>query len=228
MKHFKKLALLILFLLLIPIVLLYINIQKAARLDAHYMAALQGMHSEPFVIDELNIPGKKLVLQSSAASAGSLQKAEGLGYLHYDTLKKQIIISSEENVRGEGGSSGMDKMVHFSYFSLEGKLMDHKSARHRVDDAGLGNSILLKNWILPFQKWKDEGQEIFLRIGNDTLKFKLPVKKGEIFLTEKHSYRTDLAYYKLPSALNKEFPTFLLYQPQNGRERLFIIKNRDK
>jgi|GEM_PF-2484074 len=262
MKVLKILAIIIIVLIGISAIIILVNKLRSRSLNKQYVLLGQNVHSQHYVIEEFKVTGKTFMLQSyDNLHPDALQESDALSYLRYDKVLKQIILKTEEYVRDPSGALSNDHRIHLYNFDLDGKMVSHDSAMYRLN-RDEHNTILLKDYIAPFQKWKNENEEIYLKhfsmddlslsclnpftiggingsspcyvwegdgyfdlhVANDTLRFKSPAGKVDIFFTEKHSYGTDLRYYKLPAALHLKTPAFLLYTPSYEQHRLFIIK----
>lgn len=264
MKLLKLLAIVIVLFVLVSVVLILINRLRSNGLNKHYATLGAKVESAHFTVEEFKVAGKTFVLQSDGSMQPDLlQESDALSYLRYDKLRQEIIMQTEEHVPDTTGMSLSNLRIHEYRFNMDGKPTGHDSALHHLSIEER-KTILLKDYIAPFQKWKDDKQEIYLRhfgiesfsaeclnpfsiggingsspctvwdgygyfdlrIAGDTLRFKWPAGKADVLFTEKHSYYTDLGYYKLPKALNLQTPAFLLYTPNHGQHRIFIIRRR--
>lgn len=262
MKVLKILAVIIILLIAVFAVVILVNKLRSRSLNKQYALLDEHAHSQHFIIEEFKVTGKSFLLQAyDNIHPDPLQESDALSYLRYDKVLKQIILQTEEHVPDPSGAPVNNRRIHLYNFDLDGIMVSHDSAMYHLN-RDERNTILLKDHIAPFKKWKNENEEIYLRhfslddlslsclnpfsiggingsspcyvwdgngyfdlrIAQDTLKFKWPVGKEDIFFTEKHSYGTNLAYYKLPAKLGFKTPAFLLYTPPHEQHRLFIIK----
>ncbi|MDT3402492.1 hypothetical protein [Mucilaginibacter terrae] len=263
MKLLKVVLIIFVTFVMVSAVLILINRLRSKGLNKQYTTLGTKVESKHFTMEEFKVAGRTFVLQSEDnLHPDPLQESDALSYLRYDKVNRQIILQTEEYVSSTSGQPVNDTRIHQYCFDMDGKLVSHDSAIYHM--AQSRKSIVLKDYIAPFQKWKDDKQEIYLRhfgiesfsgeclnpfsiggingsspcyvwdgsgyfnlkIAGDTLRFKSPAGKADVFFTEKHDYGTDLSYYELPKVLGLQTPAFILYRPNYGQHRIFIIKRK--
>lgn len=159
MKKLKKVLIIIAIITAIPLLVILINNLTSLYYNTKYSDADKGTSSENYTFKKLAIPGiiEYHFDDTSAAVVDindTIPKEGNDGHLYYDPAQKKIIVETENYVTNPENS--IDDKVR-EYYSI-----DRNGGISKIDS--LPKDILsVKDQLVPFQKWHDNSQIIYMR-----------------------------------------------------------------
>ncbi len=139
-------------------------------LDKAYAAIDKGATSENFRLQKVKVPGTTFhhpsSVQRPAPEAGVRygQPRDASGHLYYDTLRHNVVLHTEEYARDTiTGKLTLDVMTHYVRIGNNGQVVEAVKGMDLRGKDFLQNCIVLQNELLPYQKWTDPTQKIYLR-----------------------------------------------------------------
>ncbi|QEH41826.1 hypothetical protein [Chitinophaga sp. XS-30] len=156
MKRSRKAMIIILVIISIPFLLLLVNYLFSRYYDKTYAVIDEGAVSEHYSIGKINVPGRKFEYHFSSSNPAG---GEHDGYLYYDTLHKRAILQTEEYRPSSGDSVSRSVLTHYLRIDADGNV----SGQEEEGDSPFANAVVLKNELIPFQKWSDATQKVHLQ-----------------------------------------------------------------
>lgn len=163
MKKSKKMLIIIGIVIGIPLLIVLINNLTAAYYNKDYTDADKGAASEHYTLQKIRLPGKIQyhfdnaayeAYRASTNPADTIAPEGNDGHLYYDTVNQKIIVETEEYVRSDEGS--MNETVKRIYaIDKNGNTLKTDSLPKDIQS--------VKNVLIPFQKWSDDSQVLYMR-----------------------------------------------------------------
>lgn len=153
----------------LPFSTLLINKIWSIYYDRTYINIEKGASSDHYSIRKIEVPGYTFKFHFSSERAvladktGKSEQADASGYLYFDTLKKHIILETEEYIPANTQGDGGDMLTHYLRIDLDGKIIEDVKGFYIAGTELLKNSVLLNNELLPFQKWSDPSQAVYMK-----------------------------------------------------------------
>ncbi|WP_198171464.1 hypothetical protein [Mucilaginibacter aquatilis] len=151
---------------------------KARNLQKDYPALGQPIESENFVLVELKLKGKTIEYfhgeygsDRSQELDTALQHLEPArywpkngGFVHYDTVKNQFMIATNEYVKNVKRPEGLlDEQKNICYFDESGKPVGQISNFYSIKQPWQANSVLMLDYVPNFPQWKNKSAELYLK-----------------------------------------------------------------
>lgn len=159
MKKFKKTLVVIAVIIGVPLLVVAINNLAGLYYNTKYTAADKGTSSESYTFKKLPISGTiEYHFDNETAYSTNIHdtipKEGNDGHLYYDAAQQKIIVQTENYVPSP--NNPMDNIVR-QYHTID------KNGNVAKTDSLPENIKSVKNQLVPFQKWQDDSQVIYMR-----------------------------------------------------------------
>jgi len=158
MKKIKNILIVIGIIIGIPLLIVLINNLAGAYYNGKYTDADKGASSEHYTLKKLNVPGDiEYHFDDVAYSSDpndTIRKEGNDGHLYYDAVSQKVIIKTELNVSIPGKS--IDEYLR-QYYAI-----DKNGSITKIDSLPKDTQSV-KDQLVPFQKWSDKSQVIYMR-----------------------------------------------------------------
>ena len=186
MSKRKIIAFTVAIIVLIPVFVVCINKIASIFFNADYTDISEGAYSDHYQMGRINLVGflsshsadsKIIDTDSSAMEVDTLvfnadgsprqPQSEKLHYVPYsgevylDTLQFVFKVETKEDVVNQYHDH-MEGKSHFITFDRYGKILANRTDSNGNTTGIFRNCLLLENIIMPFQKWSDDKQPIYL------------------------------------------------------------------
>ena len=168
LKRKRLLIAILIIIVALPFVILLVNKIESRVYNRSYADVNSGVSSAHYQLVKVAVPGTTFNYNFSGAIAiiqldDTIPKEEAEGYLCYDTVKKQLLVQTEEYVPSKVEGEGGDKRIHYVNINMSGQVTADNNGLYLRDSTAYEHAIILNNRMKPFQRWKDDSQEIYLR-----------------------------------------------------------------
>jgi len=158
MKKLKRVLIVIGIIIGIPLLIILINNFAGAYYNGRYTDADKGASSEHYTLKKLNIPGDiEYHFDDVAYSADpndTIIKEGNDGHLYYEGANKKIIIQTGVYMPAREGNMGNTIMQYYA--------IDKDGSITKIDSLPKDTQSV-KDQLVPFQKWSDKSQVIYMR-----------------------------------------------------------------
>lgn len=135
-----------------PILVILVNNLSSLYYNRDYTDANKGGSSKNYIITKLNIPGR-ISFHFGSERIMSAGEEDITSHLFYDKTQGKALVAATEYVSNPDGSNSE---VTF-YYAID------KTGKINKIDSIPETARLVKDQLIPFQKWKDKKQVIYMR-----------------------------------------------------------------
>ena len=152
MKKIKKMIIIIAIIVGFPLLVILVNKLSSLYYDSEYKYTDEGAFSKNYTITKLNIPGR-ISFHFGSERIMSAGEEDITSHVFYDKAQGEAIVAATEYVSNADGSN--DEVTYYYAIDKTGKI-------NKIDSIP-ESARLIKDQLIPFQKWHDKKQIIYMR-----------------------------------------------------------------
>lgn len=152
----------------LPFVMLLANRIGNLFYNRSYTDVSNPVFSDNYTLVKVNVPPGEFSYNFSSriditGENRPMQEEDAEGYLCYDTVKKQLLVQTEEYVSPKVEGDSYDTRIHYVNIDMKGNVTADKNGLYLRDTTAYDHCVLLKNRVKTFHHWKDKKEEVSLR-----------------------------------------------------------------
>ncbi|ALM50363.1 hypothetical protein AMR72_16625 [Flavobacterium psychrophilum] len=152
MKKFRKMIIIIAILIGFPVLVIVVNKLSSIYYDKEYTDADKGASSKNYTITKLDIPGR-ISFHFSTQRTMLPGEEDITSHVFYDKAQNKTMVVATQYIAND---SGFNDEVEFYY------AIDNQGNISKLDSIP-ETARLVKNQLVPFQRWHDKSQVIYMR-----------------------------------------------------------------